>query len=83
MPVDTRRGQALAGLILGIISMIAWLLPFLGFPIAIVGIVFASLGMRSTTRKGMAIAGLILAILALVLTIINSLLGIYLATRNG
>lgn len=76
------RGMAVAGLVLGIISMIAWLIPLFGLPISIVGIVLAALGRRSVSRRTMATVGLVLAIIALVLTLINAVLGAYLAIQR-
>lgn len=76
------RGQAMAGMILGIVGMILWLLPFLGLPIGIVGLIMSILGRRSVSRKGMALAGLILSIITLVLALSNCALGAYLATRR-
>jgi hypothetical protein len=58
---DPYAGQALAGLIIGIIAFVLpvfWIMPILG-------IIFSSLGMKSTTRKGMATAGLICSIIAI------------------
>ena len=40
-------GYATAGLVLGIVSLITWILPLLGYPVSIVGIVMASNGLRS------------------------------------
>ncbi len=72
------KTQAIVGLILGLVSIIAWYIPLIGFPITIIGIVFSSLGMKSQTHKGKAIAGLSLSILFLVVTIINSAMGVIL-----
>ena len=66
---------ALVGMILGFCSIIAWLLPFLGYPTAITGIVFSSLGMKSNLKRGMAITGLVLSIVFLCLTFVNSCAG--------
>lgn len=66
---DQNRGLALAGLILGIISLIAWIIPIFGFPFAIVGIILSALGRRSFTRRRMATWGLVLSIIGLALTI--------------
>lgn len=56
-------GQALAGLILGICSL---LLCCIGLPSGIIGIIMSAKGLKSKTRKGMAIPGLILSILAVI-----------------
>jgi hypothetical protein len=77
-PPEKGQGMAVAGLVLGIISMIAWLLPFIGLPISVIGIVLAALGRRSVSRRKMATVGLVLSIIALVLTFINAALGVYL-----
>jgi hypothetical protein len=58
---DPYAGQALAGMVIGIIALVLpifWIMPILG-------IIFSSLGMKSTTRKGMAIAGLVCSIVAI------------------
>lgn len=60
----------------GLGSILAWILPLIGYPITICGIVYSSKGLKSETSKGKAIAGLILSIVFLVATIINSVLGV-------
>lgn len=80
---NTEKGktQAIIGLILGLVSIIAWYIPLLGFPVTIIGIIFSAIGMKSQNNKGKAIAGLTLSIIFLVVTIINSFLGAILATN--
>jgi hypothetical protein len=51
-------GQALTGMILGIISLF---FPILSIP----GLIFSIIGLKSISRKGMAIAGLITSIIAI------------------
>ena len=74
--------KAVTGLVLGLISIIAWILPLAGYPISICGVVFSSKGLKSTTNKGKAIAGLILSIIFLAFTFFNSLLGAMSAIYN-
>ena len=69
-------GQALAGVILGGIGLIAWLLPLIGYPVSITGLVLSIRGRRSFSRRTMATVGMILCIIALVLTVISSFIGI-------
>ena len=76
-----KNGAATASLVLGIISMIAWLLPIAGIPLAIVGIVQANRGRRLFTNRTMATVGLVLCIIALVLAVINSAAGIMMAMQ--
>ena len=70
--------HAMVGFILGLCSIAAWLLPLLGYPVTICGIVFSAKGMKSNKKKGKAIAGLVLSIVFLVITLINSALGVLL-----
>lgn len=70
--------NAVIGFILGLISILVWLLPFIGYPVCICGIIFSSKGLKSTTNKGKAIAGLVLSIIFLVFTLLNSLIGVIL-----
>lgn len=67
--------KALTGFILGLVSIIAWLIPLAGYPVSICGIVFSSKGLKSKINKGKATAGLILSIIFLVFTFFNSLVG--------
>lgn len=76
-------GLAIAALVLGIISLIAWLLPICGFPVAIVGLILGFIGRRSPARRGMATAGIVLNIIGLVLTIGSAAFGVYIATQGG
>src|SRR4051812_7524572 len=63
-------GVAVVSLILGIISLIAWLFPLLGVPVAAGGLICGILGRRST-RRGMAVAGLVMSVIGLVLGVGN------------
>ena len=73
--------KAVISLILGILGMLAWLLPFMGLPITITGIILGVSG-RKTTDRNMAFAGLVLSIIGLVLTIINAGIGAYLGATG-
>ena len=64
-------------LTIGIVAMIAWLLPIVGLPVAVTGLVFGSQGARAQ-ENGKAIAGIVLSAVGLMLTIGNSILGIML-----
>lgn len=80
---DQGGGMAIAGLVLGIISALAWLLPVCGFIFAALGIVFSVLGRKSLSKRTMATIGLVLSIIGMVLTIINAIAGVYLATQHS
>ena len=53
---DNGKTQSIIGLILGLVSIIAWYIPLIGFPVTICGIIFSSLGMKSQNNKGKAIS---------------------------
>lgn len=76
-----KSGKSIASLVLGIFGLFAWLIPLLGFPVTIVGLILGISGSKKGSR-GIAIAGIVICIITLVLTIINSAIGAYLGA-NG
>lgn len=64
------------GFILGLVSLIAWLIPLFGYPVTICGIVYSSKGLKSTSKKTKAIIGLVFSIIFLIFTLSNSILGV-------
>jgi uncharacterized membrane protein len=68
--------MANAALVLGILSLFTWLLPLLGFPIIICGIVISIIALaRKDWRNGKSVAGLVMAVIGFVLTLVNYILG--------
>ena len=74
-------GKAIASLVLGLVGLFAWLLPVLGLPITIVGLIMGVLGMKSDNR-GMAVAGVVLNIIFLLACIINASIGAYMGATG-
>jgi hypothetical protein len=70
-------GKATASLVLGIIGLLAWLLPIIGAPVTITGLVLG-IQQRRSSAKGMATAGIVLCIIGLALTVGNGAVGCYL-----
>ncbi len=70
------KDYAIISLVLGIIGAVAWLLPIIGFPVTIIGLV---LGIKSLKdpKRGMAIVGIVLCAIFLAVTAINSIIGAY------
>jgi hypothetical protein len=62
-------GMAIASLIMGIISLFGWLLPVLGFPLSLVGLImgFAS---RASSRRRTAITGMILSVIGMLAMVV-------------
>jgi hypothetical protein len=87
-PVDPAQstpqgnGLAVAGLVLGICGLVLCFLPFLGWVLAILGIVFGAVGMNKANKvgrgKGLAIAGLICGAIGLILGV-----GIFIAALQA
>jgi hypothetical protein len=72
------NSKAVAGMVLGIVGVFAAILPLLGLPVNVVGLVMGILGIKSE-KKGMAKAGVILSSIGLVLTIANAVAGAIIA----
>ena len=70
-PERPGNGLAVAGLVCGIIGLVFCWIPFLGWILAILGIIFGAIGNGKANRgakgKGLAMAGLITGVLGLVL----------------
>jgi hypothetical protein len=75
-------GQAVASLVLGILSLVAWLLPIAGIPIAGIGLLLGILGVTRGSRRGMAVAGIVLSAIGLLLSVINAAIGAYLGATG-
>lgn len=74
-------GGATAGFVLGLLSLVAWILPIAGFPVSGIGL-YMSIKGRNSPQGGLAIAGIVLNSIGLLLSFINSALGVYLAVQN-
>jgi hydrogenase/urease accessory protein HupE len=71
-----------AALVLGYVGLLGWLLPILGIPLTIVGIVLSAKGLRTPERRRAVIA-LVLNIVGLLLSIGASALGVYWAYHSS
>lgn len=76
-----KAGVGIAALVLGLIGVIAWIIPIIGLPIGIAALVFGIIGLEKS-RKGMSIAGMVLGVVCLVFTTINSAIGAYQGFRG-
>ncbi len=76
-------GLSIASLVLGIVGIFAWLLPLIGFPVTIVGLILGLKGMKKKAGKGMASAGFVLCVIFLIFTAINSFFGLIIGMYSG
>ncbi len=67
---DPNKGMAIAGFVLGIVSLCLLCVPVVGTLVAALGIVFSAVGQKSVTSRGLAVAGLVLSIIATVISIL-------------
>ncbi len=75
-PVRPKKDHAMLSLILGLIGIIAWIIPIIGFPVTIIGLVYGVNSLKGS-RRGIALAGTILCIVFLLTTTVNSISGAY------
>src|SRR5262249_54386374 len=72
---DPRKGHAITGFVLGLLSLLLWIIPFVGgfldILLGILGLVFSVLGLKSTTARGLGVAGLVLSIIGLAIAAIT------------
>lgn len=74
-------GKATASLILGIISLVAWLLPLIGYPVSIVGL-YLGISDRKKEKNTFSKIGIILSAIGLGITAINSIAGVIIALKQ-
>lgn len=73
-----------AGFVLGLIGIVGWFIPLVGFPVTIIGLIMSVRGKsKEPEKKGLATAGLVLNIIFLVATIVNSAIGAYRGATGG
>ena len=75
--MEREPGNPVASLVLGLIGMLAWIIPIVGLSITITGLIAGLNGMKRTNPK-MAIVGVVLCSLGLLASVANALWGAYL-----
>ena len=65
-----------SSLILGIIASLGWIMPIIGFPVTVVGIVLGAMNLRNRQSKGIAIAGFVVNIVFLCASIAKGIVDI-------
>jgi hypothetical protein len=66
---DDRASSATAGFWLGLVGLVAWIIPFIGLPVTITGFVLSLRG-RTSARGTFALAGLILSGFGVVFSVV-------------
>jgi hypothetical protein len=70
-------GKANTSMVLGLVGIVAWILPIIGLPVTITGLVFG-IRSRHSSARGKAIAGIVLCSIFLTVSVVNAALGAYL-----
>ena len=73
MPMKNNN-VAIAGLIIGIFSLLGCWVPFWNLILSVAGIVCSAIGLAHKGRSGMAIGGLVTSIIALLLAIVVTII---------
>ena len=69
--------MGIVAITLGIVGLFAWIFPFLGFPISIVGFILGAIViLRKKPHRKLAVASLILCIVGIALNVIIVAVGI-------
>ena len=64
-----RQGPAIASFVLGVLNLLTWCIPVIGFFMAVAGIITGIFGIKST-KRGFAIAGIVLSTIGMILSLI-------------
>jgi hypothetical protein len=75
--VKQKNSKAVAGFVLSIVNVLLYWVPFLGFILAVLGLIFSSFGMHYSKNRGLAVAGFILAIVFVILHYFLAIGGIF------
>ncbi|MGD0751396.1 MAG: hypothetical protein ABSA23_08300 [Anaerolineales bacterium] len=74
VPANDRKGLAIAGFILGTLSLCPWIHAFCGAPFAFTGLDLSILGIKSPLQT-LAIIGVVISGISFVIVIVNIILG--------
>lgn len=74
---------SLTSLVLGIIASLGWMIPIIGLPVTIVGIVLGAMNLKNRKSKGLAIAGFVVNIVFLCASIAKGIVDIVRCARKS
>ncbi|MEG1995874.1 MAG: hypothetical protein RR036_00020 [Oscillospiraceae bacterium] len=77
---NSRRGFAIASLVLGIVGIVTWCTIVMPIICGIAGVIFGCLGLKSKPDRGLATAGLVVSIISL--SIFAIIIGLVIAGTN-
>ena len=68
-------------MVLGLVGIVAWLLPIIGLPVTITGLVFG-IRARNSAGRSKAIAGIVLCSIFLTASVVNAAIGAYMGATG-
>lgn len=66
---DNSNGLGVTALVLGIIGLVLFAVPFIPYPLAILAIIFGAISLRKPVKKGFGITGVVTGIITIILKI--------------
>jgi heme/copper-type cytochrome/quinol oxidase subunit 2 len=70
-----KDGKATASMVLGIVSLIAWLIPLIGIPVTVMALVFG-IRHRHAANHGQAVAGIVMGCISIPLILFSIYIGV-------
>jgi hypothetical protein len=75
-PLELRTSRmAMASVVIGLISLLTWLLPIVGIPLSLAGVIVGGIGRYLPRSRALASAGIALSFVGLVASLISALVG--------
>lgn len=81
VPDSSKNWMGIVSLVIGVVGLCAWIIPLIGCPATIIGIVLGVLGLKSEQRT-LSIVGIVLCSLMLLVSIGNAAFGAYLGATG-
>lgn len=75
---NTTNGYAITSLVLGCVGLVGWVVAIIGYIVGALAIVFGCISKKSR-KSSMSTVGIVMGSITLVLSLLNSIAGIFLA----
>ena len=75
-------GSSTTSLVLGLIGIVAWIVPFIGYIVTIIGFILGIIGVKKD-GSGRAIAGIVLCVIFFAITVLAHMYTYEMLSRGG
>lgn len=79
--MNEEKDRSTPALVLGLVSILTWIIPIAGLPTTILAIVFGAKSLKGENRTK-ALVGLVLGIVFLIFTVVNAIAGAYMGATG-